>query len=194
MRRDIAIGNGWLVACSAVHMGLACVLVKSHGAVGLIGADAVNMMLRIGFCLVFVARQFREMRGFQLRALFPSTAALGALAAASMVCLAADSVLFNGTALPKSLQVCPNDLLILCSSNEGHLLEVHVGRVFHQATWRRLAAATCVCLAAHSIYTNDIVVSNEFPDVTFCNCLAAVCTVSRSSAPQMALRLGELCE
>lgn len=108
-RRDIAIGNGWLVACSAVHMGLACILVKSHGAVGLIGADAVNMVLRIGFCLIFVARHFRGVRGFKLRALFPSKAALSALAAASMVCLAADSVLFEGTALPKTLQVCPNE-------------------------------------------------------------------------------------
>ena len=107
-RRDIAIGNGWLVACSAVHMGLACILVKSHGAVGLIGADAVNMVLRIGFCLVFVARRFRGLKGFQLRALFPSKAALSALAAACMVCLAADSILFKGTALPKTLQVRPN--------------------------------------------------------------------------------------
>jgi len=65
-----------------------------------------------------------------------------------------------------------------------------VGRVLHQATRSPLAAATCVCLAAHSIYTNDIAVPNDFPDATFCNCLAAACTVSRSSAPQMALRLG----
>ena len=103
--RDVAYGNGWLVACSLVHMGLAVVLVKSHGAVGLIAADAANMVLRIAFCLVFVARHFRGVKSFQLRGLFPSRGALGALAAASLVCLAADSVLFNGTALPEALQV-----------------------------------------------------------------------------------------
>ena len=104
--RDVAYGNGWLVACSLVHMGLAVVLVRSHGAVGLIAADAVNMVLRIAFCLVFVARHFRGVQSFQLMGLFPSSAALTALAAASMVCLASDSVLFKGTALPQSLQVC----------------------------------------------------------------------------------------
>ena len=104
--RDIAYGNGWLVACSLVHMGLAVVLVRSQGAVGLIAADAANMVLRIAFCLVFVARHFRGIRSFQLRELFPSGAAVSALAAASMVCLASDSVLFKGTALPESLQVC----------------------------------------------------------------------------------------
>ena len=104
--RDIAYGNGWLVACSLVHMGLAVVLVRSHGAVGLIAADAVNMALRIAFCLAFVARHFRGVPSFKLTGLFPSRAALTALAAASLVCLAADSVLFKGTALPKNLQVC----------------------------------------------------------------------------------------
>ena len=103
--RDIASGNGWLVACSLVHMGLAVLLVKPHGALGLIAADSVNMLLRIGFCLVFVAKHFKGIKGFQLRGLFPSGAALSALAAASGVCLAADSVLFGGTALPKDLQV-----------------------------------------------------------------------------------------
>lgn len=104
--RDIAYGNGWLVACSLVHMGLVVVLVRSHGAVGLIAADAANMVLRIAFCLVSVARHFRDVESFQLKDLFPSRAALSALAAASLVCLAADNVLFKGTALPKSLQVC----------------------------------------------------------------------------------------
>ena len=89
-----------------MHMGLAVVLVRSHGAVGLIAADAANMVLRIAFCLVFVAWHFRGIGSFQLRDLFPSRAALSALAAASLICLAADSVLFKGTALPKGLQVC----------------------------------------------------------------------------------------
>ena len=94
------------MACSLVHMGLAVVLVRSQGAVGLIAADAVNMVLRIAFCLAFVTRHLRGVTSFQLRDLFPSRAALSALTAASMVCLAADSVLFKGTALPRSLQVC----------------------------------------------------------------------------------------
>ena len=86
-------------------MGLAVLLVKPHGALGLIAADSVNMLLRIGFCLVFVAKHFKGVKGFRLRGLFPSRAALSALAAAFMVCLAADSILFGGTALPKDLQV-----------------------------------------------------------------------------------------
>ena len=93
------------MACSLVHMGLAVVLVRSAGAVGLIAADAANMVLRIAFCLVFVARRFRGASNLQLKDLFPSRAALSALAAASVVCLAADCVLFQGTALPRSLQV-----------------------------------------------------------------------------------------
>ncbi len=104
--RDIASGSGWLVACSLVHMGLAVLLMRGHGALGLIAADSVNMLLRIGFCLVFVTKHFRGIRGFRLRSLFPSGAALSALAAASIVCLAADSILFRGSALPKDLQVC----------------------------------------------------------------------------------------
>lgn len=103
--RDIALGNGWLVACSLVHMGLAVALVQSHGALGLIAADAANMVLRIGFCLAVVGRRFRAMQGFRLRGLFPSTPALGALTAASAVCLASDGLLFKGSALPVALQV-----------------------------------------------------------------------------------------
>ena len=86
-------------------MGLAVLLVKPHGALGLIAADSVNMLLRIGFCLEFVAKRFERIKGFRLRSLFPSGAALSALAAAFMVCLAADSILFGGTALPEALQV-----------------------------------------------------------------------------------------
>lgn len=103
--RDIGIGNAWLVACSLIHMGLAVLLVKPHGAVGLIAADAVNMVLRIAFCLAFVARHFRAVKGFRLQGLLPSRATFAILAAASAVCLAADSILFKGAASPVALQV-----------------------------------------------------------------------------------------
>ena len=90
------------MACSLIHMGLAVLLVKPHGAVGLIAADAVNMVLRIAFCLAFVARHFRAVKGFRLQGLLPSAATFAILAAASAVCLAADSILFKGAALPIS--------------------------------------------------------------------------------------------
>ena len=92
------------MACSLIHMGLAVLLVKPHGAVGLIAADAVNMVLRIAFCLAFVARHFRAVKGFRLQGLLPSTAAFAILAAASAVCLTADSILFKGAALPIALR------------------------------------------------------------------------------------------
>ena len=93
------------MACSLIHMGLAVLLVKPHGAVGLIAADAVNMVLRIAFCLAFVAKHFRAVKGFRLQGLLPSAAAFGILAAAAAVCLAANSILFKGAALPFALQV-----------------------------------------------------------------------------------------
>ena len=125
--RDISVGNAWLVACSLIHMGLAMLLVKPHGAVGLIAADAVNMVLRIAFCLAFVARHFRAVKGFRLQGLLPSRAAFAILAAASAVCLAADSILFKGAALPSALQVghlvlpiCMTVLLCCVVSRAAH--------------------------------------------------------------------------
>ena len=82
------------------------------------------------------------------------------------------------------------DLLILCSSNEGHLLQVHVGCNLHQAGPSPLAMATLVCVTAHSMYTKDIAFPNHPPDTSFHDCLAADYELSKSTAPQMALRLG----
>ena len=122
------------MACSLVHMGLAVLLVKPHGAVGLIAADAVNMVLRIAFCLAFVARHFRAVKGFRLQGLLPSTAAFAILAAASAVCLTADSILFKGAALPIALRVWHLGLPLCMTLLPGRVL----------LDWRHAQLAICV--------------------------------------------------
>ena len=90
----------WLVVCSGVHLALAAALVRSHGAVGLIAADSVNMALRIAYCLRFISRHFSAVPGHALRDLFPSSNTLLAMGAASMVVLASNALWLGGLGLP----------------------------------------------------------------------------------------------
>jgi hypothetical protein len=99
-RRDITLSNVWLVVCSGIHLALAAALVRSHGAVGLIAADSVNMALRIAYCLRFISHHFVAVPGHTLRNLFPSRKTLLALAAASAAVLASNALLLGGLGLP----------------------------------------------------------------------------------------------
>ncbi len=90
----------WLVVCSGIHLALATALVRSHGAIGLIAADSVNMALRILYCLHFIGRHFAAVPGHSLRGLFPSRGTLLALAAAFAVVLGSNGVFLGGMGLP----------------------------------------------------------------------------------------------
>jgi oligosaccharide translocation protein RFT1 len=91
--RDIKWSNGWLLVCSGVHLALAAALVQAHGALGLILADGANMLLRIAYCLRFVARHFADVRSHGLASLFPQGSSLLCLGLA-MACVCASNWIF----------------------------------------------------------------------------------------------------
>ena len=90
--REVVESNVWLVACSGVHLALAIALVQALGAVGLIIADMANMGLRIAYCLRFLSRTLPRQ---SLRALFPESATLAALALAPALTLASNALLLG---------------------------------------------------------------------------------------------------
>lgn len=69
---------------------------RSHGAVGLIVADGCNMLLRIAYCLRFIAAHFATVRGHGIGQLFPGSRSLLALAAASALANASNWLLLGG--------------------------------------------------------------------------------------------------
>ncbi len=94
------MSNVWLVLCSGVHLALAVALVRTQGAVGLIAADSLNMVLRIAYCLHFIRRHFAAVPGHSLRALFPSSRTFLALCAAMAVTLGSNILFLGGLGLP----------------------------------------------------------------------------------------------
>ncbi|KAK9800859.1 hypothetical protein WJX73_001189 [Symbiochloris irregularis] len=74
--------NIWLVGFTAAHLALSVGLVGRMGAVGLICADACNMVLRIWYSVRFVEQHFSEagLSAANWRSLFPSSRALWAYA------------------------------------------------------------------------------------------------------------------
>eukprot|EP00890_Picochlorum_soloecismus_P004055 jgi/Picsp_1/4650/NSC_02020-R1_nuclear division rft1-like protein len=61
-----------LVVASLVHLVLSITAVKFHGAMGLLVADSVNMLLRIGYCLLFTQTYFAKIGGRSCVRILPS--------------------------------------------------------------------------------------------------------------------------
>jgi oligosaccharide translocation protein RFT1 len=61
-----------LVAASMIHLGISITAVKFHGAMGLLVADSVNMLLRIGYCLLFTQTYFAKIGGRSSVRILPS--------------------------------------------------------------------------------------------------------------------------
>jgi len=86
MRNNVA-----LVVASLAHVGLSVVMVETHGAVGLLVADGVNMVLRIAYSCAFVHSYFRkECGGLWGVGLTPSWAVMLALGAAAALARASE--------------------------------------------------------------------------------------------------------
>jgi len=61
-----------LVVGSLFHLGISITAVKSHGAMGLLVADSINMLLRIGYCLLFSQTYFAKIGGRSRVRILPS--------------------------------------------------------------------------------------------------------------------------
>ena len=85
--------NVALLLLSAGHLTLAHRLAASHGAAGLVVADAANMCARIAYSLAHIRGAFAALPGFRLARLLPCTRTVAAAAAASAVALASRAAL-----------------------------------------------------------------------------------------------------
>lgn len=86
-QRGLHQANTVLAAMSVIHIILGVVGVKFGGAIGLLLADAINMFLRIVYCLRVATKYFAPVGGFQIPALFPSWKTLLSLVMSFIVTL-----------------------------------------------------------------------------------------------------------
>ncbi|XP_073111806.1 uncharacterized protein [Elaeis guineensis] len=64
--------NDSLLIFSGIYIVLNVLLIQSAGALGLIAANSINMMLRIGYSAVFIKRYFQESSSFSFYRCLPS--------------------------------------------------------------------------------------------------------------------------
>lgn len=70
--RQLLWSNASLVVFSIIYVCLNVILVKSAGAVGLILANSINMMLRITYSMIFIIIFFKDSPSFSIRHWLPS--------------------------------------------------------------------------------------------------------------------------
>jgi len=97
--RELAAGNGALLAIAGAGLAGAAALARSHGAVGLVGADAGAMVLRIGWSLGAVRRLLGP-HAPRAAALLPAPTTLLALAAAACVSVVSDRAFLGARCAP----------------------------------------------------------------------------------------------
>lgn len=71
-KEQLEQSNKSLVVFSCIHLVLNVFLVQSAGAVGLIVANSLNMILRIGYSVIFIKNYFRGSASFSLCSCLPS--------------------------------------------------------------------------------------------------------------------------
>lgn len=96
-QRGLHRANIALVVLSVIHMTLSVGAVKTAGAAGLLVADAVNMVLRVGYCLSFAATFFREIGGLGAVTLIPRRGTRAALFAAFIITFASQALFMPET-------------------------------------------------------------------------------------------------
>lgn len=103
--RSLYKANIMLVTISIVHIGLSVLGVRHAGALGLLLADAANMIIRIVYCLSYISRFFRNVEDFRVSDLLPSRSTLTVLMLSFLLTIMSQAII-----MPESstlLQVCP---------------------------------------------------------------------------------------
>lgn len=98
-RQDLRRSNFLLVGFTTAHIALSFGLVARFGTVGLVLADAANMLLRISYSLRQIAVFFRGVRGFSVLGVLPRVATVVSCAAASLLVHASEACIYNGSIL-----------------------------------------------------------------------------------------------
>jgi oligosaccharide translocation protein RFT1 len=96
-RGQLLRANGALGALSAVHIMVSVAAVTSAGAAGLLAADAINMALRISYCLWFAAGYFSRAGGLGALDLLPGPRTRAALVGSLAATLASQAVFMPET-------------------------------------------------------------------------------------------------
>lgn len=95
-QKNLMKNNVALILASLAHMGLSVAMVRAHGAVGLLVADGVNMMLRIAYSCAFVDAYFKkECGGLRGTGLTPSWQIMLSLGVAGAAARASEGVFLS---------------------------------------------------------------------------------------------------
>ncbi|PNH05931.1 Protein RFT1 [Tetrabaena socialis] len=99
--RGLQQSNALLLLFSAAHLAACVAGVGRAGALGLVGADSVNMLLRIAYSAWCIRRFFRPLSSFSLaRDLLPTPSTLAACAAAAAAAALSNRFLLQPPAAP----------------------------------------------------------------------------------------------
>jgi oligosaccharide translocation protein RFT1 len=110
-QRGLHQANMVLVVVSIVHMGLSVGAVNTAGAAGLLIADAINMALRIFYCLWFTGLFFSSIGGLGAVTLLPKQGTRVALFASLIVTLASQAVFLPEGTAAVAAAVVPQSIL-----------------------------------------------------------------------------------
>lgn len=77
---QLARSNAWLIVCSLVYISLSVALIRIAGAVGLIIANCVNMLLRIIYSMNFIRNYFKGSSTFRIWHALPDSRVVVVLA------------------------------------------------------------------------------------------------------------------
>lgn len=89
-RKELFRTNAWLVIAAAGHIAV-CLSMRSAGAVGLVAADAANMLLRIVLCFRFIGKRLKV----PVLKFLPSFMTIASLGLSLVVTLLSEKLLFS---------------------------------------------------------------------------------------------------
>jgi oligosaccharide translocation protein RFT1 len=106
-KKNLLKNNVALILASVAHVAISVAAVNIHGAVGLLFADGINMLLRIAYSCTFVHSYFRSIGGMRGVRVLPSGRFLAILAVAAALANASQAALLDEKALdlPWSLSI-----------------------------------------------------------------------------------------
>lgn len=111
-QRGLHQANMVLVVVSVLHMGLSVVSVNTAGAAGLLVADAINIALRIFYCLWFIGIFFNGIGGLRAVTLLPKQGTRVTLMASLILTLASQAVFLPEGTAAVAAAVVPSKFLL----------------------------------------------------------------------------------
>lgn len=160
--RQLNAINLALVAFAGCHVGLSNIMVQRAGAIGLIGADCVNMAARIAFSAILLSRLTANVSSFSLRSLYPSRTTLVAMIAAfwvtgvsALVTLGPEAAGPVPSMLMHALMLSNPSWLIGSTQSMGNMHLLRDASFFVQAATQIAVSSACLITVLFVVFRSE---------------------------------------